>query len=206
MSLLLGRGWHPDPLRLLIAALLAPALVLAGRRHRRLGVVAVMAVAIGFTIGGALAENGDPPPASSPEYGMMIYLFHVAAPSVASVGITGGMMGTTVAIVDEARIDNAAVRVRRAICEGFRSRSLTHVVTVGGPDAAMTGRVLQKAVRWLPKYWGARLEILIVTPSPIPDNARKALQERGLSFREIEHEFPEPLPQGSLTRGQSAQL
>ncbi len=133
---------------------------------------------------------------------MMMYLLKVAGPSIASSEITGGMMGTTIAVVDEAGINNAAIRIRRAICEGLEDDFLTTIITVGGPDAAVTGRVLQKAVRWLPRYGGSRLEIVVVTPSPIPDNAKQALKEKGLKFREIEHEFPDSLPESGLTRKQ----
>jgi len=162
----------------------------------------VVGVVIGLAVGTSLAQDANLMLPWDREYAMMMYLLKVAAPSIASSEITGGMMGTTIAVVDEAGINNAAIRVRKAICEGFQDDFVTSIITVGGPDAAVTGRVLQRAVRWLPKYRGSRLEIVIVTPSPVPDNAKQALKEKGLKFREIEHEFPEPLPQGSLTRRQ----
>lgn len=189
---------------LLMAGLLGPLLGILGRRRQwSYMAAAVVGVVVGFAVGTVFAENGDPPRASSREYAMMMHLLDVAGPSIASSEITGGLTGTTIAVVDEAGINNAAIRLRRAICEGFADDFFTHIITVGGPDAALTARVLQKAVRWLPRHRGSKLEILIVTPSPIPDNAKQALEGKGIKFREIEHEFPDPSPKGGLTRTQS---
>ena len=157
--------------------------------------VAVAGVLIGLAIGTVVAEDGDSPPASSREYATAILLLDAAKPVIASDEFTGGLMGTTIAVVDEAGIDNEAVQLRRAICEGFDSSFLHHIITIGGPDAALTSLALHKAIRWLPRHTGSKLEILIVTPSPIPDSARQALKEKGLGFRQIEHEFPTSLPE-----------
>ncbi len=186
---------------LLIAGLLGPVLGTLWRRRQWLYMAAAMVgVLIGFAVGTSRAQDADVMLPWSREYAMMMYLLKVATPSIASSKITGGMMGTTIAVVDEAGINNAAIRLRKAICEGFEDDFLTNIITVGGPDAAVTGRVLQKAVRWLPRYRGSRLEIIVVTPSPVPDNGKQALQEKGLRFREIEHQFPDALPQSGLTR------
>jgi hypothetical protein len=69
--------------------------------------------------------------------------------------------------------------------------------TTASPDTRSTwistSRALRRAIRWLPEYKGSKLEILIVTPSSIPDSTREALQEKGLKFKEIEYEFPDSL-------------
>ena len=187
-------GLRGRSLVLLLAGLLSPLAVMGRRRQWSYVAAAVGGVLIGFAIGTALAKDGGSPRASSREYAMMTYLVGVAGPTIAASEFTGGLMGTTIAVVDEAGVNGAAMEVRRAICEGYKDDFLTHIITVGGPDTAVMGRALQKAVRWLPKYTGSELEIVIVTPAPVADNVRQALQEKGLRLREMEHQFPEPLP------------
>lgn len=197
--------WHTEPGRwgshgYTLGAALVTACALLRLFHRHLewslwqyAVVVAAGLAIGFPVGRALAPDMDAGPASSAEYRYMIHLQGVATEHIPLRDIRRGMMGTTIAVVEAARVRSGAARVRNALIAGLDDRFLHHVITVGGPHADLIDKACRGAARRLPKVLRGNITIVLVTPESISDNARQVLKDKGLEVVEVEHEFPDQL-------------
>lgn len=177
----------------LIVALIAPVV---GVVHERLGwsrariaAVVVGGLLLGYLAGGLLAGDKDVGPVSPRERGMALELQR-AVPPGRRLPKGRALFGTAIAVPDQRTVVRATVRIRKALVDGLSGGFFHHLITVGGPDTESVDAALRGAVRRLPKCRRGNIHITVVTPSPISDQTRQTLVNKGLALDEVQHTFP----------------
>jgi hypothetical protein len=177
----------------LIVALIAPMVRVVHNRlgwsRARIAAVVVGGLLLGYLAGGFLAGDEDVGPVSPRERGMALEIQR-AVPPGRRLPEGRALFGTAIAVPDEHTVARAAVRIRKALVDGLSGGFFHHLITVGGPDTESVDAALRRAVRRLPKCRRGNIHITIVTPSPISDQTRQTLINKGLALDEIEYTFP----------------
>ena len=177
----------------LIIALLAPLVRVVSERlgwsRARIAAVVVGGLLLGYFAGGLLAGDRDVRPVS-PRESLMDAALLRAVPRNRRLPEGRALFGTTIAVSDERAVARATVRIREALVHGLSGGFFHHLITVGGPNTESVDAALRRAVRRLPKCRRGNIHITILTPSPISDQTRQTLINKGLALDEIEHTFP----------------
>ncbi len=185
--------WKVYFLVLLLLGMLTPLFALVREKvhwsARQISAVVLVGVVIGLAVGTVLAGGAAPARSSPAEHACMLYLVHVTGPHIDFNETHGGLMSTSIAIVEQDAVRSAAKRLRNAVRGGRDDNFLYRVITVGGPDAKLVEQVLCRAARWLPGHARSNVQIIVVTPTPVSDKARKALEEKGYRVKQVQDQF-----------------
>jgi len=178
---------------LLLIGMLAPLFAVVSRKvdwsARGIGAVVLAGLVIGLVVGTLLTDRAASDRFSPAEHAYMMYLVHATRPHIDFNKIHGGLMSTSIAIVEQDAVSSAAKRLRNAVRKGCDDRLLYHIVTLGGPDAELVEQVLCRAARWLPRYGRSNMQIIVVTPAAVSDRAIAAFTEKGYEVKQAQDQF-----------------
>jgi hypothetical protein len=186
-------AWKVYFLVLLVIGILTPLFALVREKvhwsARQISAVVLVGVVIGLAVGTVLASGATPARSSPAEHACMLYLAHVTGPHIDFNEIHGGLLSTSIAIVEPDAVRSAAKRLRNAIRGGRDDNFLYRVITVGGPDTELVEQVLCRAARGLPGHGRSNMQIIVVTPTPVSDNATNTLEEKGYDVKPVQDQF-----------------